>query len=76
MGKAREGQQCIGIEYPLNVDYDKFDKNGPSFYVQMAGEKKNLVANCFPIEKIDTYWVPKLNAALPEVDNQCFDRQD
>jgi len=75
-GKQRIGQQRIGIEYPLNADYNEFDENAEAFYVQMAGEKKSLVANCFPIEKIDTYWVPKLNAALAEVDNQRFDRHD
>jgi len=71
-GKERTSYQRVGIEFPPNADFDEYSKYDPNiprkdqtFLVEIEG--RTLVANCFPIEKIDRYWVPKLNAALSTV---------
>ena len=47
----------IGVEFPHDKDLD--DGNVP---VEVNGV--SYFANCFPVERIDTYWVPKLKQNL------------
>eukprot|EP00552_Chaetoceros_brevis_P004033 CAMPEP_0197743874 /NCGR_PEP_ID=MMETSP1435-20131217/36586_1 /TAXON_ID=426625 /ORGANISM="Chaetoceros brevis, Strain CCMP164" /LENGTH=73 /DNA_ID=CAMNT_0043334999 /DNA_START=68 /DNA_END=289 /DNA_ORIENTATION=+ len=48
----------VGIEWPRGKD----SATDEDFKVQVDGER--YTPNCFPVEKIDDYWVPKLEEAL------------
>ena len=48
----------VGLEWPR----DKDEKTHPDFYTSIHGAKYH--PNCYPVEKIDDYWVPKLEGRL------------
>lgn len=48
----------VGIEWPRGKDLT----TDPDFKVQIDGN--GHTPTCFPVEKIDDYWVPKLREAL------------
>jgi hypothetical protein len=48
----------IGVNWPAGLE----ESQNPDKTVEMHDTK--YVPNCYPVEKIDEYWVPKLSEAL------------
>lgn len=48
----------IGVEWPKGKD----PEHNPETKVEIHGKKYS--PSCYPVEKIDNYWVPKLTEAL------------
>jgi len=54
----------VGAEFPSNKGLD----DGK---VEVIIKGDPYVANCFPVEKIDNYWVPKLSMALADLSSKA-----